>query len=383
MRILLLSAYDAASHRRWRDGLVQAFPEQQWTVLSLPARYFSWRLRGNSLSWAFAERETLTRGYDLLISTSMCDLSALRGFVPELGRLPTIVYFHENQFAYPNSAAQRSSIEPQVLNLYTALAADKVLFNSHYNRQTFIDGAAALLAKMPDHVPAGLVDAIEAGSDVLPVPLEQRCFQQRSLAAHEQAKQRPLSLLWNHRWEYDKGPERLFAALFKALEAGVELCLRVVGEQFRSCPAVFAEARERLLRDYPGTLEQWGFIEDLQSYHELLLSSDVVLSTALHDFQGLAVLEAAAAGCIPLVPDRLCYPQWFEKYYRYASYVDDADCESGELARCLGDLARGKVAAKIPAVIDLKALGWPQLKSRYGELISQFGRGDCGSESVS
>jgi len=99
MRILLLSAYDAHSHRRWRQGLVAAFPEWRWTVLTLPPRFFSWRVRGNSLSWAFSERETLEQSYDVLVATSMTDLSALKGLVPAL------VYCHENQFAYPDRLA--------------------------------------------------------------------------------------------------------------------------------------------------------------------------------------------------------------------------------------------------------------------------------------
>ena len=102
MRILLLSAYDADSHIYWRKGLVAHLPEHQWTVLTLPGRYFSWRMRGNSMSWAFSEYETLSQPYDLVIATSMTDLSALRGFVPSLANTPTLVYFHENQFAYPS-----------------------------------------------------------------------------------------------------------------------------------------------------------------------------------------------------------------------------------------------------------------------------------------
>ena len=60
-------------------------PKHDWTVLSLPARYFSWRIRGNSLSWAFGERERLQQPYDLIIATSMVDLTSLRGFVPVTG----------------------------------------------------------------------------------------------------------------------------------------------------------------------------------------------------------------------------------------------------------------------------------------------------------
>ena len=94
MRILLLSPYDTISHRRWREGLVAAFPQHDWTVLTLPPRHFSWRVRGNSLSWAMSELPSLQRPYELVVATSMTDLSALRGLVPPLAGVPALLYFH-------------------------------------------------------------------------------------------------------------------------------------------------------------------------------------------------------------------------------------------------------------------------------------------------
>ena len=82
MKILLLSPYDAISHRYWYAGLVARLDQHDFTVVTLPARYFSWRFRGNSLSLAFDSR--LDGDWELLVATSMTDLSALVGMRPAL-----------------------------------------------------------------------------------------------------------------------------------------------------------------------------------------------------------------------------------------------------------------------------------------------------------
>ena len=89
MRILLLSAYDAQSHKYWREGMVAQFPEYDWTQLALPGHHFSWRIRSNSLQWALSERATLDQPYDLIIATSMVDFASLKGFVPNLANIPS------------------------------------------------------------------------------------------------------------------------------------------------------------------------------------------------------------------------------------------------------------------------------------------------------
>ena len=74
-RILLLSAYDAMSHRLWRQALQNGLPEFHWTVLSLPPRHFAWRSLGNALSWY--DHPALAERYDLVMATSMTDLASL------------------------------------------------------------------------------------------------------------------------------------------------------------------------------------------------------------------------------------------------------------------------------------------------------------------
>jgi glycosyltransferase involved in cell wall biosynthesis len=221
-----------------------------------------------------------------------------------------VVYFHENQFAYPEQHERVASNEPKVVNLYTALAADQVLFNSEWNRRSFLEGARELLRRMPDRKPETAVAIIEARSRVVPVPIPDERFTalQRDWPAVPH-------LLWNHRWEYDKGPERLLALLRALRGRGQPFRLSLVGEGFRQAPEAFARIRE----EFAGELLNLGYMESREAYDRLLEEADMVLSTALHDFQGLAVQEAMAAGCVPIVPDRLAYPEYVPADFRYPS----------------------------------------------------------------
>lgn len=307
-RVLCLSAYEAASHRLWRERLGRGLPDYHWQALALPARHFRWRIRGNPLSWYDAPE--LQQAPDLVLATSMVDLAVVRGLNRGIAAAPTVVYFHENQFAYPEQQERVASNEPKVVNLYTALAADQVLFNSEWNRRSFLEGARELLRRMPDRKPETAVATIEARSRVVPVPIPDERFTalQRDWPAVPH-------LLWNHRWEYDKGPERLLALLRALRGRGQPFRLSLVGEGFRQAPEAFAHIRE----EFAGELVNLGYMESREAYDRLLEEADMVLSTALHDFQGLAVQEAMAAGCVPIVPDRLAYPEYVPADFRYPS----------------------------------------------------------------
>ena len=136
MKVLLLSGYDAGSHKRWRTGLVAYFSEHQWTVLALPARRFSWRYVGNAYSWYSKNQSELQQDYDLLICTSMVNLTALRAIQPHIANIPTVLYFHENQFAYPiqHSIVQREVFHLCMQSIYSSICADTLIFNSEFNR---------------------------------------------------------------------------------------------------------------------------------------------------------------------------------------------------------------------------------------------------------
>ncbi|MGM0571453.1 DUF3524 domain-containing protein [Marinobacter sp.] len=337
-RILLLSGYDAGSHRRWRDQLIAGLPGYHWQVLALPPRFFRWRIRGNPLSWL--GEPLLQEPWDLVLATSMVDLATLKGLNPQLASTPAILYMHENQFAYPDSGRQHSSAEPAMVNLYSALAADRVLFNSAWNRDSFLDGAYRFIDGMPDRLPPEMTASIRDKSRVLPVPIDDRLFINRHTAPGWSAPH----LLWNHRWEYDKGPERLLYLLRELHQRQQPFRLSVVGEQFRRQPQAFGQIRE----EFGEQLVQWGFLEQRGDYDRLLASADIVLSTALHDFQGLAMLEAMASGCLALAPRRLAYPEYVPASQCYESVEEDPAAEARAAADTLQTMLAQRPAPMSP-----------------------------------
>jgi len=350
MRILLLSAYDAASHRQWREGLVTNLPHHHWTVLTLPDRSFSWRIRGNALSWVAEQQDILQQQFDLIIATSMVDLATLKGLQPNLATIPTLLYFHENQFAYPKSGHAHSSIEAQITSIYSAMAADRLLFNSTYNRETFLQGAKSLLKKMPDHAPLPVITALEDKCSELPVPVDDICFRQ-----NEVKSDKPVTLVWNHRWEYDKGPDRLYLVLTELACRGVDFRLHLLGQRFRRWPEVF----DQIKKEFKAQVLSWGYIADRHDYLQVLQQSDIVFSTALHDFQGLAMQEAIACGCKPVAPSRLAYPEYIPANHLTTSSLENPEQEAAAMAEKIIEL---QTMAK---QIDITQRSWASLAQLY------------------
>lgn len=339
-RLLLISGYDASSHRYWRELIERQLPEYEWTQIALPDRYFYWRARGNALSLAQQHQDVLQQQYDLIIVTSMVDLSALRGFCPDLTAIPTIVYFHENQFAYPVDESS-NLVNIQLLSIYSALCADMVVFNSAYNRDTFINGAKALLDRLPDEIPKGIPEKLAKKSTTLVVPLESDVtIKQRNLTLSEE----PI-ILWNHRWEFDKQPEIFFGALTKLQQSNIRFKLYVLGQSFRKQPAIFDTIKE----SFQSELLTSGY-QSRSRYLEILSQSDIVVSSSAHEFQGISMLEAIASGCMPIAPDRLVYPEYIPENLRYVP-SEKIQKEAENLSQKLAEVIKSETR-HVPDVSD-------------------------------
>ena len=302
IRILALEPYFGGSHAEFLDGL-RAVSRHQWTLLAMPARKWKWRMRGAAIHLA-REAAALARDrFDLVFASDFLSVADWKALAPEpLGRLPVVTYFHENQLSYPLEPGQTRDFQYAFTNLTTCLASREVWFNSEFHRTSFLDAMAALLRKMPDYVPEGLPETIRTQSSVLPLGVSIEPF---TTGRANRPRQPPLTILWSHRWEFDKNPEAFFKVLFFLADEGVPFRLAILGETFRKWPPVFEEARRRLA----DRIVQFGYLPDRAGYEEHVRRADIVVSTAIHEFFGLSMVEAMAAGCFPLMPNRLSYPE--------------------------------------------------------------------------
>jgi len=301
MNVLALEPYYGGSHHSFLDGWI-ANSRHSFTVLGLPAYKWKWRMRHAAVSFAQQLRETTyaDQTFDVVWCSDMLNLAEFLGLAPpNIRSLPSVAYFHENQFTYPvRGEKQERDWHFGYTNFTTCLAADQVWFNSDYHRQDFLSGLRAYLSRMPDYSAIESVGAIEEKSSVQYPGVE-------SFPESIVRDPGPIRVCWNARWEHDKNPVDFFAAMRKLKQQSIPFQLIVLGESFRNSPEIFATA-ELEFRDE--TLH-WRFAESKAVYRRLLSQADVVVSTANHEFFGIAMVEGLAAGATPLVPNRLAYPE--------------------------------------------------------------------------
>ena len=336
LHIAYVESFWGGSHRAVAEGWARR-SRHEIRFYTLPARFWKWRMRGAALALARTLAPELDRT-DLLWVTDLVDLAHLRALLPR--PVPAVLYFHENQAAYPwrggEEPAERD-LQYAFTNLASALAADRVLFNSAFQRDAFFREMERLVRRMPDARPLWALDRIRERAAVLHPGVELADIPPR--AAPDGG---PPVVLWNHRWEHDKAPEVFFAVLERLASRGVAFRVAVAGESFSRVPRAFERARGAL----EGRILHWGFVPERRRYAELLARCDVAVSTARQENFGLSVVEAAFAGAHPLVPDRLAYPEVLPAPWHAAClYADEADLE-----RRLEGLLTGRVE-RLPAPV--------------------------------
>ena len=300
LRILAIEPWLGGSHRQLLDGW-RKHSRHRVEVLGLAARHWKWRMASGARTLALRTHD-LPRP-DALWVSDYVDLAQLKAFLPKDWRdLPTLLYFHENQLTYPRSPRDNHAYDfgPAWTNLTSALCADAVAFNSAYHREELLEATRELLGVLPKPRPMEMLAAIE-GAEVLAPGI---AWSEIPLGSGPPPGA-PLRIVFNHRWEYDKAPEVWLQVAAEAIAEGLPLQLVLLGERSSKPPEStrvdLAPVRDHILHR--------GKVESRNEYFEWLGRCDLAISTARHEFYGMAMLEAAAAGCFCAVPNRLAYPE--------------------------------------------------------------------------
>ncbi len=359
-RILILEPYFGGSHRQFLEGLSRII-DADYTWLTLPARKWKMRMQISAL-WFVEQISTFPenkRAFDVVLCSTFVDVSVLRSSLSQIGwwsRTTKIVtYFHENQFVYPSRMEDRSMYQFLAINFLTALASDSLAFNTRFNMNSFVEGCARYLKKTADMQLIQIVEQIKSKCRILYPGSDLSALDER-LKSGKPNNPVPV-IIWNHRWEHDKGPRKFFNTLYRLKKDGVGFKLIVLGQSFNHSPSCFNEAKEMLAEE----IIHFGYVESYQQYIELLVRGDIVVSTANHEFFGISVVEAIRVGCRPVLPDRLAYPELYEEKYLYKEKG-----LYGALKECISEHHTLSVA-ECRNITD--KFSWSCLKSQYEQWL--------------
>ncbi len=332
-------------------------------------------MRGAAVWFADLLNEQTAEPVDLIFATGFLNVADLRGMLkPPLDRVPILLYMHENQMTYPLSPDEEFDFHFGFTNIISCLAADRVVFNSEFHRQLFLDNLSTYLGKMPEGVPRRVPARLAANSEVLGVGLEREPLaadhfpQYRGGACDPDIGpawprgRRPL-VIWNHRWEFDKRPGMFSRAVLRLMQAGLDFDVALLGES-KSHEEVFQPLADQL----GDRCVAFGYLPSRQQYDQLLERADIVVSCANQEYFGISVAEAVQAGCYPVLPREQVYPTMYGTSCKGRHFYDTED----ELVELLSDLMTGNSCGHVCSLDrDVDQYCWERLKHPFDDLVDR------------
>ncbi|UDQ97445.1 DUF3524 domain-containing protein [Lentisphaerota bacterium WC36G] len=312
LKILAFEPFYGGSHKHFIDDVIK-HSEHDWKLMTLPESLWRWRSRTSSIDFFFQLEELKSQlnpdNFDLIFTTSLINVAELKGFCSDLfNNKKTVCYYHENQLAYPIPQKGKQHIDAALVNIKSALAADELWFNSKHNLDSFTEKISAFSTETPEPLSAKIPDHIKEKAIVMPLGIKAPPQSVLNLKiGHKKEIESPLHLVWAARWEYDKNFADFFKALLFLEHKNVDFRISVLGvsENFR--PKEF----DKCFKRFEDRILNWGFAPSKEDYFNILATADLFVSTAIHEFFGISVVEAAMCATPVLLPNRLAYVELF------------------------------------------------------------------------
>ncbi len=358
-----MEPWNGGSHARWADGY-RAASRHVVSSVGLPADRWRWRQRGGAAPLA-----DLVRGHvadhgrpDVVVISSPVDAARLLGLLRnDLAGVPVAVYQHESQLLYPNAKGAGANDADALLDWFSWLAVDAVFFNSDWHRRQVIRALPPFLDRLPDRDHHHLLEAVLDKFETLPLGLDLSWTEPSSPPSSPRSG--PI-VLWPHRWEPDKEPAVFARAVDRLVDRRLDVGLVLAGEA-----GPFGDPiRQRLVDAHADRVLAVGPFSPPE-YRYWLGRSDIVVSCAAHDFFGVAVAEAVAAGCVPVVPDAVNYPDLLgpggaDFLYRPGTF-------GSRLAEVVGEVDRWQRRA-VPLAATMQRFDWSELAPVYDRRMAML-----------
>ena len=359
MKFLFIETYYLGSHAHFVQGL-SSCSSHDIDVVTMPGENWRWRMLGAALHMVDAVPSL--DGYDGIIVTDLFNLADFKALVGQPCP-PVLVYFHENQITYPQPPGDKGAFQLGIINITTALAADLVVFNSRTHRQAFLNAVPDFLIRGRDFRPMDVAKNINDKSTVLCPGITLSDDWQGD--AEKQID--PPLIIWNHRWGYDKNCELFFEAIRALEDRGINFRLALMGENFGKIPEAFTAARKQ----FKSKILQYGYVSERRTYENWLKRGALVISTAIQENFGLSVVEAMLMGCLPLLPNRLSYPEILPAaYHEHFLYRNKYD-----LMEKLFDIMthyRRYEPLRDHLVEEMKSFLWQNVVAGYDRILVQL-----------
>ena len=155
-----------------------------------------------------------------------------------------------------------------------------------------------------------------------------------------------------------------FRVLEKLSRRKVPFKLALLGERFNKSPAAFNRARRELSEHIVVDA-----FPEREEYYRWLRQGDIVISTALQENFGLSVIEAAAAGCLPLLPRRLAYPEVLPLWSHMACLWDDEKNLEEKLEALIGQTEKQRKSLTRPLSLWMEKYRWENQAEKLDEML--------------